>query len=238
MAANATLPPLHSRRVEAWVHSVLNPIIEGLRRERFLLERGDLSWRAYSRSCEYIRPVEQYLDSSQLPNLEDFLADPLNPEFADEFRKHDLALLEAESRAEQFFRRLMNSELFSNQVRDLVRESGGDPAHAARPVPMTIAEGDLPKYVAEYLINNTENVPAHYVTHEFWAHNRDKFPHLAEDFEPYKQRESFQNLQLAVGGLSDISEAILNRLEEHRRYLCMSFDIPAAPWIDERARGA
>lgn len=238
MAANATVPPLHSRRVEAWVHSVLNHLVEALRQEQLLLGRGDLSWRSYSRSCEYIRPVREYLDPSQLPNLEDFLADPLNPEFADEFRKHDLALLEVESRAEQVFRGLMNSELFSKQVRDLVRESGGDSSHAARPVPMTIAEGDLPKYVAEYLINNTENLPAHYVTHEFWAHNRAKFPHLAEDFEPYKQRESFQNLQVAVGKLRVISESILNHLEEHRRYLCISFDIPAAPWTDERARGA
>lgn len=212
---------------------MLNPLVEALRQEQLLLGRGDLSWRAYSRSCEYIRPVGHYLDFSQLPNLEDFLADPSNPGFAHNFDAHDRAVQEVESKANQFFDRLMNSKLFLDQVRDLVQGF-----HAARPVPMTIPQGDLPKYVAEYLINNTENVPAHYVTHEFWAQNRAKFPHLAEDFKPYKQRESFQNLQVAVGKLRGVSESILNRLEEHRRYLCISFDIPAAPWTDERARGA
>lgn len=238
MAANATVPPLHSRRVEAWVHSVLNPIIEALRREQLLLERGDLSWRAYSGSCEYIRPVEEYLDPAQVPNLEDFLADPLNPGFAAEFSQHDEALREVESKATQFFGRLMNSELFSNQIRDLSREYGEDSSNAARPFFMTVAEEDLPKYVAEYLINNTEDLPAHYVTHGFWTQNRDKFRRLAGEFEPYKQRDSFQNLQLAVKRLRVVSETLLNRLEDHRRNLCTSFDIPAAPWTNEGARGA
>ncbi len=225
MAANATVPPLHSRRVEAWVHSVLNPVIEGLRRERFLLERGNLSWRAYSRSFEYIRPVEEYLDGAQVANLEDFRSDPLNPGFAAAFGEHDRALGAVESKANQFFEGLINSDLFPKQVRDLVKEFGGDTFHVA----IAITQDDLPKYIAEYLINNTGDLPAHYVTHRFWAQNRN-------EFEPYKERESFRNLQCAVGELRSISEALLDRLEKHRRYLCTTFDVPAAPWTNEQAK--
>lgn len=103
---------------------------------------------------------------------------------------------------------------------------------------MTITEDDLAKYVAEYLINNTKDLPAHYVTHSFWEQNRKKFLHMINDFEPYQERESFQNLQVAAKKLSAISGSLLNRLEEHRRYLCISFDIPAAPWTNERAESA
>ena len=237
MAANATVPPLHSRRVEAWVHSVLNPLVDALRREQLLLERGNLSWRAYSRSCDYIRPIQEYLDIAQIPNLENFRSDPLNPGFAAAFDEHDCALREMESKVRQFFDRLMNSELFLKQVRDLVREFSGDSSHAAGQVGMTIHDDDLPKYVAEYLINNTKDLPAHYVTHGFWAQYKDRFPHLAEEFEPYKQRESFQNLQSAVGELRGISRALLNRLEEHRSHLCATFDIPAAPISANRTGG-
>ncbi|MGH9432455.1 MAG: hypothetical protein ACRD3T_13020, partial [Terriglobia bacterium] len=69
MSSNvATLPPPHSKRVEAWIYTVVNPLIESLRREAFLFEKGNLSWRWYSRRCEYIRPVVEYIDYEHRPN--------------------------------------------------------------------------------------------------------------------------------------------------------------------------
>lgn len=238
MAANATVPPLHSKRVEAWVYSVLNPLIEAFRREQLLLERGDLSWRAYSGSCEYIRTAEEYLDPAQVPNLEDFLADPLNLGFASDFSQHDDAVRRLESAAEEFYSRLMASDLFLKQVRDLLKESGAEPSRIARPSSTTITEEDLAKYVAEYLINNTKDLPAHYVTHGFWAQNRESFLRMVNEFEAYQERKSFQTLQHAAKDLKAVSGSLLRRLEEHRRYLCISFDIPAAPWTNERAESA
>src|SRR5438874_188584 len=96
-------PPLRSRRVQAWVYTILNPLIESLRREVYLLKKGNLSWRWPSKKCEYIRPIVEYLDKSHLPNYEDFLADELNPEFKGHFDKHDQAVAELESAASQFF---------------------------------------------------------------------------------------------------------------------------------------
>lgn len=234
MAANATVPPLHSRRVEAWVHSVLNPIIEGLSRERFLLERGDLSWRAYSRSCEYIRPVKQYIDPSQLPNLEDFLDDPENSGFAERFHQHDHALGTLESSANRFFDGLTNSTLFSDEVRSALREYATGP-HGSQSYSATMTNEAVAKSVGEYLINNIENLEQHYGLHEFWSENRETFRRLAASVEFHKQRESFHH---GVKELLEISKNLLSHLKEHRRRLCTTFDIPAAPFQSEQVIGA
>ncbi len=234
MAVNATVPPIHSKRVEAWVYTVLNPIIEGVRRELLLLGRGDLTWRACSHRCEYMRPIQQYLDESQLPNLEDFLCDPLNPQFKAEFKRHDLALSAVEGKAARFFTGLMNSELFRKEVGDFFREYAEKSSASAGRGIADMTNEELAKYVVEYLINNTGDLPAHYLTHGFWKEYRPRFPHLAEEFDPYKERQSFQDLQLAVVELKAISGSLSDRLEEHRRDLCARFDIPAAPWSNGR----
>jgi hypothetical protein len=234
MAANATIPPLHSRRVEAWVHSVLNPSIDGLGRELFLLERGNLSWRAYSRSCEYIRPVKEYLDSSQIPNLEDFLDDPENLGFAEEFNQHDHNLGKLESSVNRFFDGLMNSTLFSEEVGSALREYATGP-HSSQSYSATMTNEAVAKFVAEYLINNIEDLEQHYGLHEFWSQNRERFRQLDALVEFYEQRESFHH---AVKELLETSKNLLRRLKEHRRRLCTRFDIPAAPFQNEQVIGA
>jgi hypothetical protein len=86
MVPDVAAPPQHSKRVEAWVYAVLNPLIENLGREIFLLSKGNLSWRFYSRKCEYIHPTSDYIGISQRPNYEDFIADPLNQGFRESSR--------------------------------------------------------------------------------------------------------------------------------------------------------
>src|SRR5258708_39504176 len=83
-------PGRGSERVKAWVYTILNPVIDSLRRETDLLKSGNLSWRAHSRRLEYIRPLSELIDANQQPHLEDFLAE--HPVFGDRFSQHDLAL--------------------------------------------------------------------------------------------------------------------------------------------------
>ena len=227
MAVQKATPPRHSRRVEAWVYSVLNPLLDSIRRELLLLGRGDLTWRAYSKGFEYIKPIKEYFDPSQLPNLEDFLADPLNPGFASEFAAHDRAVDETSSRARQFYDGLINTVLFRRQVEEAARKYQADPRNALKP--LNLGKDDLPHYVAEYLINKTEELPGYYVTHGFWKEKNDQFLHPADEFEAYKQRNSFRALQRQVTKLRSTSENLVEHLERHRRDLCTKFDIPAAP---------
>lgn len=221
MASEVSTLPLHSKRVQAWVYATVNPLIKSLRGEIHLLGQGNLSWRAYSKRCEYIRPIPEYIESSQRPNFEDFLADQLNPGFKEPFERHDHQVSEVEKVAARFFVGLTDSSEFQNQVKDAVEEY----ASVARGNPNYPDLGtirDLAKVVAEYLINRVDNLPDHYMTHKFWEDYRGRFNH-------YQNPPSFQELDQTAAALHETSMNLLSDLEGHRRHLCVTYDIPAAP---------
>ena len=89
-------PEKGSERVKSWVYAILNPAIESLRRETALLKTGNLSWRAHTKRCEYIRPVDELIDPPSQPILDDFLAE--DPTLRDHFNKHDAALARLEEK--------------------------------------------------------------------------------------------------------------------------------------------
>jgi hypothetical protein len=236
MASNVTeQPPLHSRRVEAWVYTILNPLIESLRRELLLMDKGNLSWRFYSKRCEYIRPMAEYIESSQRPNYEDFIGDKLNVGFSGKFEKHDRALDVMEESAKGFFDRLMGSNLFLKDVKDSLEKYESTISANSRYPDLNPMKEDLPKLVAEFLINRTELLPDHYMTHKFWE---DYWRSFAKSMDAYKQRESFRALTKASGALKEVSEKLLLDLENHRQSLCRTYDIPAAPISIDKTHSA
>ena len=100
-------PGRGSERVKAWVYTILNPVIDSLRRETELLKSGNLSWRVRSRRCEYIRPIAELIDANQQPNLEDFLAE--HPTFGDRFSQHDSALAGVEQATTEYVQGLLKA---------------------------------------------------------------------------------------------------------------------------------
>lgn len=235
MASDVKVPPLHSRRVEAWVYVVINPLVESLGREILLLDRGNLTWRWYSKECEYIRPVSEYIDSSQWPNYEDFIADELNPGFKQRFEEHDLRVAMAASTATRFFEGLMQSGIFLKQVKDSVEKYESSVGTRPEYPGLDSMREDLPRYVAEYLINQTDVLPRHYMAHKFWVNYRHKFELSAHEFEPYQERGSFQALKQATGALKGVSKDLRLDLESHRQLLCRTYDIPAAPILVDKS---
>jgi hypothetical protein len=237
MVPEVATPPQHSKRVEAWVYAVLNPLIENLGREVFLLGKGNLSWRPYSRKCEYIHPICDYIDFPQRPNYEDFVADPLNLGFQERFDVHDRALTEVEASASRFSDGLIHSDLFLEQVKESLEEYES----IARTNPLypyiESMRESLPRAVAEFLVNRIDFLPDHYMTHKFWEEYRRKFDLSAQEFEAYGQRQSFQALVQARAALKDVAEKLLHDLNSHRQLLCRAYDIPAAPIPPNRSVG-
>ncbi|HEV2348245.1 MAG TPA: hypothetical protein VG028_00200 [Terriglobia bacterium] len=159
------------------------------------------------------------------------MADPLNVTFEEAFKKHDEQVIKVESCAARFFDGLMQTEPFRTQVAKSLEEyeaklSSDDPQYPK----LESFRGEIPKMVAEYLINRTEVLPQHYMTYKFWEHYRSQFgKFLKDEFEPYRERTSFQTLAVAVKTLHDDSSKLLADLINHRQMLCSTYDIPAAP---------
>ncbi len=229
MTSRPNIYPPRVNRVQAWVYAILNPVIERVRRELALSENGNVSWRFYSKKCEYIRPIVEYIDENQRPNLEDFLGDSLNESFGELIAAHDNAVFAVEAAAATFFAGLMQSNLFKEQVEEALREYKARAYSKPLYPDLDSIKRDLPKYVAEYLINGTDLLPNHYTTHKFWEEFRTTFERSAEEFEPYQQRESFRAFRRSVQALKGASLGLLMTLERHRYSLCSMYDIPAAP---------
>jgi len=223
-------PPTNSKRVQAWVYAVINPVIENLRREVFFLAKGNITWQGDTKKCEYIRPICEYIQYSQMPNYEDFLADPLNLGFREKFEEHDGALSAVESSAAEFADGLMHSEQFHKQVKDALKEyhstAGTNPQY---PYLDDIPQGSLPRAVAALLVNRIDALPHHYGTHKFWEVYKN-------EFGPYRDRPSFQAVKKVTDGLKEISSKLLLELENHRQSLCRTYDIPAAPITADKSR--
>jgi len=230
MTPEVMQPPPHSKRVQAWVYAIMNPIIESLRREAFFLAKGNITWQSDTRRCEYIRPIREYFQYSQWPNYEDFVADALNPGFREKFEEHDRGLSKVESSAAEFADGLMRSDLFRKQVKDaLERYQSTARTNPQYPYLNDVPEGSLARAMAALLVNRMDVLPPHYGTHKFWEVYK-------KDFEPYRDRPSFQAVTKATDALREDSSKVLLELENHRQSLCRTYDIPAAPIPTDKSR--
>jgi hypothetical protein len=222
-----TRPSPHYGRVASWIYTVINPLIEALRGEAGQLDRGSISWRWYSRRCQYIHVIRAYVEPHYSPNFEDFLIE--NEEFVKRFDKHDAALRKTEQQAAKFYDLLLAAAIFKEQVNQAFREF-----ESARTLSQSVAPDldslrkDLSEYVAEYIVNNIDSLPAHYTTSEFWNRFGQRFLKGMQEFEGSEERQAFTMLNEAKRELREASERLLHDLKDYRTRLCRDFDLPAA----------
>ncbi len=212
-------PKRHSQRVAAWIYTVINPIWEGLQREIELLERGNTTWRYFSGRCEFIRPVQEYVDSTQWPNYFDFFKEEENVQFEIGFRSHDQALGTLNNSAGILFERLLSLPQFNEKFQSSIRKY--QETHVPDSIVLDLTNDELRKSVAEYLINKVEVLPAHYSYSKFWAQASGSM------FE-FANMDEFEPVRSAAGMLKIISFQVKTALEDRRLELSRTFDLPSA----------
>lgn len=84
-------------QARAWLNGILFPLIEALGREAYHLRNRNPTWRFYAKRCEHLRPIEEYVDRGQLPNLKQFFR--YYPAIRDLSARRDAALDELEEAA-------------------------------------------------------------------------------------------------------------------------------------------
>ncbi len=216
-------PGRGSDRVKAWVYTILNPVIDSLRRETELLKSRNLSWRVHSRRCEYIRPIAELIDASQQPNLEDFLAE--HPTFADRFTQHDSALAGLEKATTESVQALLRASNFQEQVNRCVANYEALLPHNPTYPDLLEVRGKIAEYVAEFIANNSRSLPRHYTLYAFWKEYAEGFQQYSAGFDETKQHD----LRGKTQELLAISEQLRVDLEALRLTLVREYDIPAAP---------
>jgi hypothetical protein len=214
----------HGReRAKAWVYSVINPLLEGLKIEASFLSRGNWTFRHHNGDLEFIRPAASYVDFQSRPNWEDFVAS--NPLAKQELDARDLRREELRHRCEAALNYLDHVAEFRHRVSDCLSRYKADSPAAYFPGG-AVPEDKFYGFVAARLINNTHDVPEHYSDHAFWARFRD-------DLMQFRKGEVFERADEAGRELEKSNTDLSAELAKVRRDLATKYDIPWAPYREE-----
>src|SRR6266849_3404163 len=211
------------RRVAAWIYVVINPIVDSLERELSFLNSGNLTWRSRTGQSEIIKTIQEYVDPAQWPNYQVFLAEYKASSLLTGFKQHDSNLDRVNTAAKEVFLWLVNSNTFRNMFEAALaqyesqRTSLGVPAQS-----LVDSKKDVLEETAQHIINNTQNLPSHYVLSAFWNLTGNNLLSLCNAAE-------FLPLHRFKDKLVETSAKLKQILEAFRLTLSREYDVPAAP---------
>jgi hypothetical protein len=192
--------------------------MEDLLAENKLLSKQNLTWRYQAAEMEFIVPMRDLVPPSARPNYDDLLrgCPDLKPAM-DERDGRVSALSEA---ALTCWKNLTQYGSFQPAV---VEQQLKQWRQEGNPYPGGgVPEEEFWLLIAEYLMNNVEELPYHYASRAFWSRFRQIF--LASRFGP-----SFSQLEKSISDLQRSNNALIETLDQTRSRLCEEYDIPAAP---------
>jgi len=215
-------PRKGTRRVEAWVYTVINPLIEALRVEKSFLRDKNWTWRYETKDLEFILSLERYINSSSLPNFEDFVK--AKPQLARKTKNHDDLRVTLSENCQMAFDYLVAEKAFQGKVKSaLTTYEKGNPAEG-------YPGGAVPrehfrKLIAQYIVNWIKELPSHYSSSKFWSR-------FGNEFFQFRTGEAFEKLDTSGEQFENEDEIFLKALENLRSNLVEKYDIPAAPISD------
>lgn len=207
-------PRSGSSRLTAWVHDVLNPWVASIASELKLLEAGNPTFRRYSKTLEFIRPLREYVPLPQHPTVEDALR--ADKDLAEKVQSHDAARDRLEEEARAAFEALSRDPQFSQEVsraRGLTQKSPG---------PSTMTDAEPVLLAAERVVNNIHSLGSHFLDHEFW-NTRGRT--LLE----YRQGPHCERLNRAIPATANAFGQVQTFVVEMRFRLIEEFDLPPSP---------
>ncbi len=204
-------------RAKAWIHSVINPLLDGLRIEASFLAKRNWTFRQHSRDLEFVRPARAFLDYQSRPNWEDFTAS--NPKIQERLLHRDERREELRKPCSAAFDELIGVKEFQQEVLHCLtvfqQAEGGNLGQ----VPQNV--------VAELIVNNVAELPDHYSYHRFWS----RFG--AELLRRFRIGEGFDHADQAGLELKKSNDDLSAELMKVRSDLAEEYDIPWAPYYDE-----
>jgi hypothetical protein len=200
-------PARGSLRVQGWLYTVINPLIDACERDLRLLHAGNLTWKR-GVGTEGVRAARDHLHGGGPLNAEDLLA--FHGELAGLFAAQEAAVRELREAASLAFEALLRNPHFRRSV-----------TSAARKLLRSAADDDgIIGVLAEHVVNNGDR---HGGTHaEIWQTLEPELPWILR--EP-----PFERLTTARAGLVHHSAALLDALRATRQRLCEDFDLPPGP---------
>jgi hypothetical protein len=170
-----------------------------------------------------IKTIQEYVDSTQWPNYQDFLAEHPKSIFVQGFKQHDSNVEGLNNVAGVLFDRLLSLPDFVNEVKNALKRYEDQRASLGpRAQSLNDMAKDIPEEIAQHLINNVQVLPSHYVISQFWNE-------VGSNLLSFRNRPEFLPLHQAREKLLGHSTKLKQALESFRLVLSRRHDVPAAP---------
>lgn len=216
--------------VRAWFDTVINPSLAGLRIEREYLEKRNWTWRFQSGRLESIRPIQSLTGFMSVDNLE--LFSEFYPEIKSTMDEHDDKVNDLLIACENLHRILADSPLLLDLYRKLTSPeclAELEPSYPFRN-PVTIQDlfGSMParnhlEFLAEYILNNTGELPGYYTPSRLWNKYRAEFMEILN--KPVI-RDYNQKVIEAGESLLKTNHDLIDLLKKTRFELALEHDVP------------
>ena len=208
-------PQPGSPRVQSWIRTVLNPLIEAVEYELPLLSRGSLTWRFFNRRPEHLTHMVAYISDSRRA-LEDLVR--ARPDVKPPLDEHDRLLEIAVEHAGRAHDGIVAKPEFLTLVKNRLADYEASHNPVDRPNG-AFGVDKLPSLVAERMVNNDgPTVGFRYTDAEFWNTNHDAFMAMATG-------PSLAELRAAVEGCRQHDVILLTQLKDWHFELVEEFDV-------------
>jgi hypothetical protein len=219
---DAKKAPYGPNIVRAWFDTVFQHALRGLENERGFLTRRNWTFRFRSSTFEHLGVVLDLVPSAAKVNLLQF--ESFFPGVAEAMDRHDghVGRLLRDCRA--LYKAIIDNKNFRDILASVEVEA---PQRLGREFQSYFgaysSESDFMSIIAEYLINNIEDLPTVYATAELWNHYRPRFAAAITTpaLKPL-QEETIVSGQLLLESV----ENLISQLETTRSELSLRFDVP------------
>ncbi len=215
-------PRVGPRIVRAWFDTVINPLLNGLRAERALLESKDWTWQFHQTGLEMIKAATQYIDANAEDNLEQMLY--FFPSLKAKIGNHD----EARDALFDACQALHTAIISRSDIETIYKAVTSQESLAGLGKSMNEMFGnqepsDQINLLAEYTVNNTGELPYYYTVSPLWNRHRERFlkvlDHPAVITHSRKTAKAGERLLFA-------NEALVKSLKDAREKLSLEHDMP------------
>jgi hypothetical protein len=208
--------------IRAWFDTVFQYALAGLENERGFLVRRDWTFRFHNQALEYLAPLAEHLPFAARENLEQFVS--FFPEVGARIGEHDSSERQLEKSCKDYFGALLESRRFEEVFRSVAGEA---PQTLGREFSSHFgaysSEAEFEGILAEYLVNNVENLPSYYSTAQLWNRYRDRFVEVLSGPELAALGDVTSKSGQAM---LDATADLVSVLKSTRSKLSLEFDVP------------
>ena len=219
---------LSPKIIRVWFDTILNPMIEGLEIEIDYLNKSNLTWRGFNNSFQELKPLFNFCNYRYHANLDQ--SDRYYPIILETIEKHDNKLALLEESCLNLFSVLKNSQILKDLYNEKVKEILKNNSEITDSRINDFKDENNYRYIAEYIINNRDNLDSGYTLSPIWNSFKDIFKNLLND-DTFKSL--FQNQQTALTQFKEAVNKSLSDLKELRNKLSIQYGEPIVMPIED-----